>query len=120
VSPDPVAGKARAVGARIAGGAGLAGVLGTPGVIAATQPVVGAALFAVELALVCVLLMTLLYGSEERGERVFRLLRWVKDKPEPAVRVPSPGDGRVRHQQSLDRYGDGTGRPRDNAEVRHE
>jgi hypothetical protein len=32
-----------------------------------------------------VVLLTMLYGSEERCERVFRFLRWTKDRPEPAM-----------------------------------
>ncbi|WP_133983601.1 hypothetical protein [Kribbella voronezhensis] len=77
----------------MAGGVGLAGLFGTPGVIAATHPILAAGLFIAELTLIYVLVMSFLYGSKERGERVFRLLRWVKDKEEPSSSVEPSDSG---------------------------
>jgi len=38
--------------------------------------------------LILVLIGTILFGSDDRKERAFRLLRWIADKPEP----PGPSD----------------------------
>jgi hypothetical protein len=38
--------------------------------------------------LILVLVGTALFGSDDKQERAFRLLRWIRDKPEP----PSPND----------------------------
>jgi hypothetical protein len=40
------------------------------------------------------LLTAILFGSKERVERVLRLLRWIANRPEPAVPAP-PGPGRA-------------------------
>lgn len=89
MEPDPVGGRTKAAGARSVSWMGLAGAVGVQGVIAATHPVLAAGLVSAELALVYVLVMTVVFGSEEHGERVFRLLRWAKGKPEPPVDLPS-------------------------------
>jgi len=73
-------------------GAAGAGMVGAPGVAACVSPVLGAVLAVVDVvvplvaALVVVGVVTC--GSAEACNRVFRLLRWIADRPEP----PGPGD----------------------------
>ena len=63
----------------------LARAAGTPTALAATHhPVLAVVMFSAEFVPGAVLLLTMLYGSKERCERVFRFLRWTKDRPEPA------------------------------------
>jgi hypothetical protein len=77
---------------------GAAGILGTEATAAYLSRPLGAALaaadIAVPLALVAVLLTAVLLGSTETCERVFRLLRWITNRPEPPHprgRVSPPG-----------------------------
>ena len=71
-------------------GAG-AGVLGGQGVAGYLHPVLGEALAAADviipLAIAVILLFAILRGSSQTCERVFRLLRWIANRPEP----PTPG-----------------------------
>jgi hypothetical protein len=68
-----------------------AGTLGAEGAAGYLSPGLGAALAAadvlVPLAVAVVLLAAVLLGSDQTCERVFRLLRWATNRPEP----PSPG-----------------------------
>lgn len=68
-------------------GAGV-GVLGSEALIAYLHPALGEALAAadviVPLAIALILLAAILYGSSQTCERVFRLLRWIANRPEPA------------------------------------
>ena len=76
-------------------GAG-AGVLGGEGVAGYLHPALGEALAAadvlVPLAIGLVLLTAILCGSDRTCERVFRLLRWIANRPEP----PGPQQGQIR------------------------
>jgi hypothetical protein len=76
-------------------GAG-AGVLGGEGVAGYLHPALGEARAAadvlVPLAIGLVLLIAILYGSDQTCERVFRLLRWIANRPEP----PGPQQSRIR------------------------
>jgi hypothetical protein len=71
-------------------GAGV-GTLGAEGAVGYLYAPLGAALAAadviVPLAVGLILLVAILRGSNETYERVFRLLRWVTNRPEP----PAPG-----------------------------
>lgn len=73
---------------RLGAGAATLGAEGTAGYM---YPALGAALaiidIAIPLAVGIVLLTAILFGSNETCERVFRLLRWIANRPEP----PSPG-----------------------------
>lgn len=93
---DPASGRANAARAQIAGRAGLAGALATPSVIAVRQPLLAAVLFATVavlfFVLVFMLVRTVVRGSTEQCERVFRLLPWVADRPEPPDRDPPAAD----------------------------
>lgn len=64
-----------------------AGVLGGEGLTAYLHPALGEGLAAtdivVPLVLAAVLLTAILRGSRETCERVFRLLRWIANRPEP-------------------------------------
>lgn len=68
-----------------------AGILGGEGLIGYLHPALGEALAAadilVPLCLAVVLLTAILCGSSQTCERVFRLLRWITNRPEP----PAPG-----------------------------
>jgi hypothetical protein len=72
--------RALGAGAGILGGEGLAGVL---------HPALGEVLAAVDvivpLALALILIAAILLGSDRTCERVFRLLRWAANRPEPAA-----------------------------------
>ena len=73
-----------------------AGVLGGESVACYLHPVLGAVLAAadtlVPLAIGLILLIAILRGSAETCERVFRLLRWITNRPEP--RAPGPASAR--------------------------
>ena len=64
-----------------------AGVLGGQGLAAYLHPAFGEALAAadvvVPLGIALVLLTAILRGSSQTCDRVFRLLRWIADRPEP-------------------------------------
>ncbi|MFI6485150.1 hypothetical protein ACIBH1_45080 [Nonomuraea sp. NPDC050663] len=51
---------------------------------------IGVVVVCVELALVIVIIGCLLFGSDETVERIFRLLRWIANRPEP----PAPRGGK--------------------------
>ncbi len=73
-------------------GAGI-GALGAEGTVGYLHPAVGIGLAIVDVAvptiIALVLLVAVLRGSKETCERVFRLLRWIADRPEP----PQPDHG---------------------------
>jgi hypothetical protein len=75
--------KTKSVGSRVAGWTGAAGAIGTPAVMTMAHPMLATVLFAAELALVGMVLLTVMYGSDEHRERCFRLLRLLKGQPEP-------------------------------------
>ena len=60
-----------------------AGPVAAPFAAVALQPVLGAALLAAELVTVLVVFTIVVYGSQEHANRVFRLLRWLRGRPEP-------------------------------------
>jgi hypothetical protein len=65
-------------GAGVLGGEGLAGYLHP-----ALGEVLAAADVTVPLAIAIILLAAILRGSSQTCERVFRLLRWIANRPEP-------------------------------------
>ena len=83
-------------------GAG-AGVLGGEGVAGYLHPVLGEALAAVDvlvpLAIALVLLAAILCGSNQTCERVFRLLRWIANRPEPPGPIRSQTGRSRKHSQ---------------------
>jgi hypothetical protein len=68
-----------------------AGVLGSEGLAGYLHPALGEVLAAADviapLAIAVALLAAILRGSSQTCERVFRLLRWIANRPEP----PGPG-----------------------------
>jgi hypothetical protein len=75
-----------------------AGILGSEGLAGTLHPALGEALatadVVVPLAIALVLLTAILLGSDQTCERVFRLLRWAANRPEPAAparRRSAPG-----------------------------
>ena len=80
-SPGPVA-----AGSKL--GAGALGIESAAGYLSPSLGAVSAAVdVIVPLAIAVVLLSAILLGSKETCERVFRLRRWVANRPEP----PAPG-----------------------------
>jgi hypothetical protein len=73
-------------------GAGTS-IVGGEGLAACLHPALGETLAAADvitpLAVALILLAAILAGSEQTCERVFRLLRWIANRPEP----PGPGPG---------------------------
>jgi hypothetical protein len=61
-----------------------------PGAAACLNPVLGGVLAAVDVVVPLVAALVVLCGSAEACDRVFRLLRWIADRPEP----PGPGSAR--------------------------
>jgi hypothetical protein len=64
-----------------------AGVLSSEGLTAYLHPALGEALavadIVIPLILAIILLTAILRGSSQTCERVFRLLRWIANRPEP-------------------------------------
>jgi hypothetical protein len=79
-------------------GAGT-GLAGTEGIAGYLHPALGEVLAAADVitpvAIALILLAAILFGSKETVERVFRLLRWIANRPEPAAPA-LPGTGRRR------------------------
>jgi len=75
---------------RLGAGAGLFGVEGAIGYL---YPLLGVILAIIDVvipsAVALILLLAILRGSDKTCERVFRLLRWVANRPEP----PAPHAG---------------------------
>lgn len=77
-------------------GAG-AGLLVTQGALGYLHPVLGIILAATDIAIpplaTIAVLTAILWGRDETCERVFRLLRWITNRPEPpAPRYARPGN----------------------------
>jgi hypothetical protein len=83
-------------------GAGT-GLVGTEGIAGYLHPALGEVLAAADVItpviITLILLTVILFGSKEKVERVFRLLRWIANRPEPAGPAP-PGPGRRRRPAS--------------------
>jgi hypothetical protein len=60
-----------------------AGTAAAPFATAVLEPVLGAALLAAELVFVLIVFGTVVYGTQEHADRIFRLLRWLRSRPEP-------------------------------------
>lgn len=79
--------------------------LGTQGVLGYLHPALGVVLaiadIAIPVLLAVVLLAVILCGSKETYERVFRLLRWIVNRPEPPA-PPPPSPQRMLHSRSED------------------
>jgi hypothetical protein len=83
--------RALGTGAGILGGEGLAGILHP-----ALDEALAAADVIVPLVIAIVLLAAILCGSTQTCERVFRLLRWIANRPEPAAPETPPAGTRRR------------------------
>jgi hypothetical protein len=98
--------KVEAAGPRFAGWATAVGALGTPAVIAVAHPLLAAGLLGAELALVCMVLVTFVCGSDAHRETMFRLLRLLKGQPEPAPPIKEESgrlDGSEVHSKTATR-----------------
>jgi hypothetical protein len=60
-----------------------AGPAAFPFAAAALRPVLGIAVLVAELVFVLILFGIVVYGAKEQADRVFRLLRWLRNRPEP-------------------------------------
>jgi hypothetical protein len=75
-------------------GAGAAS-LATPVGIGVLHPVLGEVVAVIEVAVVLIIIGTALFGSPALSDRAFRLLRWIRNQPEPQAPVSS--DMHERH-----------------------
>jgi hypothetical protein len=66
-----------------------AGPAAAPLAATAFDPVLGAALLAAELVFVLIVFGIAVYGPQEQVDRVFRLLRWLRNRPEPPAPIPA-------------------------------
>jgi hypothetical protein len=81
--------------------------IGAPAGIGLLHPILGAAVFLVELALSVMILSTALFGTREYSERAFRLLRWIADRPEPEAPPGSSGPGPASSYRTTPQSGTG-------------
>ena len=72
-------------------GAGTAS-LATPVSIGMLHPLLGGVIALIEVAVALTVIGTALFGSPALSERAFRLLRWIRNQPEP--RSPASGSPR--------------------------
>ena len=72
-----------------AAGIGLTS-LAAPVSIAAVAPLPGEIAAAVELLAMLTIIGTALFGSQALSDRGFRLLRWIRNRPEPPALAPVP------------------------------
>jgi hypothetical protein len=83
-----------------------AGPAAAPLAAAALHPVLGAALLVTELVFVLIVFGVVIYGTQEQVDRVFRLLRWLRSRPEPPAPKPKPShqnnQSRISADQSLE------------------
>jgi hypothetical protein len=83
-APDAVGTRSQQEAGRVIRAIGLgAGPAAAPFAAAALQPVLGAALLATELVFVLIVFGIVVYGTQEQVDWVFRLLRWLRSRPEP-------------------------------------
>lgn len=75
----------RSIGARVIS-------TGVPTAVGMVHPFIGIAIAAVELAMALTVFGTALFGSRERSERAFRLMRWIANRPEPPTPIRDPED----------------------------
>ena len=72
-----------------------AGIVGGESVTGILHPALGAVWAAADiigpLAIALILLAAILLGSDQTCERVFRLLRWAANRPEPKAPENTPG-----------------------------
>lgn len=87
-APDAGGTHLRSEAGRIILGAGPAAA---PFTAAAFHPVMGAAVLVTELVFVLIVFGIIVYGTREQADRVFRLLRWLRNCPEPPAPPRLPG-----------------------------
>ena len=68
-------------------GAGAAS-LATPVSIGILHPVLGEVIAIIEVAVALTIIGIALFGSPALSERAFRLLRWIRNRPEPQAPAP--------------------------------
>jgi hypothetical protein len=83
-APDAIGANVRQESSRVIRAIGLSvGPAAAPFAAAALLPEMGAAVLAVELVLTLLVFGIAVYGTQEQADRVFRLLRWLYNRPEP-------------------------------------
>ncbi len=69
---------------RVLSAFGVSAVLtAVPSFTAGVRPVFGIAVLAAEVVFVLALSGIAIFGKQEQADRVFRLLRWLRNRPEP-------------------------------------
>lgn len=63
---------------------------------AVLHPVLEAVLLATELIFVLIVFGIVVYGTQEQADRIFRLLRWLRNRPEPPASA-SPHENNSPH-----------------------
>lgn len=63
--------------------------LGVPISAGMLHPVLGDLVATIEVMIVLTVIGTALFGSVALSERAFRLLRWIRNRPEPPVNRPN-------------------------------
>jgi hypothetical protein len=81
---------------RIVGAASAVSLLGGSAAVAAFHPIAGISVLVCEVVLAALIVITALYGEEDRSSRAFRLLRLIKGQAEPPP--PPPEDVRRRRK----------------------
>ena len=70
------------------GPGGIAGACAADHLHSLAGEILATAMVAVPLATGAILIAVIVFGSTKSSDRVFRLLRWIRDKEEPSA--PSP------------------------------
>jgi hypothetical protein len=68
-----------------------AGPAVVPLAAAACLPILGVAVLVAEMVIILTLFGIVVYGTQEHVDRVFRLLRWIRNCPEPPNLPATPG-----------------------------
>jgi hypothetical protein len=96
-APDAIGAHVQREASRVIRAIGLgAGPAAAPFAAAALLPELGAAVLAVELLLTLIVFGIVVYGTQDRVDRVFRLLRWLYNRPEPPAPLSLPGENPSR------------------------
>jgi len=83
--------------------------LGTPAAAEVLHPLLGEIITSAEAVVVLVVILMAVFGNQDQRERAFRLLRWLRDRPEPPSQDHPAGDPAVTARSCLPKGGRGDG-----------